>query len=115
MCVACLGLGLGAGASVFSRQFAQALELEAYTQAVLVAQELLELRRVKGRFPEAAELDRYRWRLGLHRSPTLQTREERLADTGLNRVTVAVAWRPAGAGPAARRTVKLASLTRRAR
>ncbi len=113
LCVVCLGIILGAGTSVVLKYSAHAVELEAYTQAVLAAQQALEVRRARGRFPGPAEIERYRGSIGLSRSPAVQTREERFRDTPLSRVTVTVTWRSGSAST--RREVRLCSLVRPAR
>jgi type II secretory pathway pseudopilin PulG len=110
--IACLEIMLGASAAVVQRQSVQAVELEAYTQAVLAAQQALETRRVKGRFPVGAEVERLRASIGLLNDPAVQTREERFRGTPLSQVTVTVTWRSAGPSVHARREVRLSSLAR---
>lgn len=112
--IACLEILWAASAATIERLAASASNLETHTQAVLAAEEVLELRRATGRFPAASELDRLLSALGRARQPRLSTREERFQGTGLSKVTVVVAWRAAGPGSSGRE-IRLVSLARTAR
>lgn len=110
MVVAAAAILFAGSASAVLRAGTQAEELEAYTQAVLTAKQVLELRRVKGRFPATDELVRLRSAIGTARAPSVLVREEPFREPGLAQVTVTVSWRSEGAG--SRRQVKLVSLAR---
>lgn len=113
--IAVLGIMLGAGSAIYVRQAAQAADLQAYAQAVLAAQQTLEVRRSSGRLPGPAELARLRSAIGAKREPTVDAREVPSQAAGLSQVTVTVSWRSGTQGATGRRQVRLTTLARTAR
>lgn len=101
--VVVIGIIFASGSSVFLRQINVGSDLITYSQAVNLANQLMEIRRVSGRFPNEKELEKS---IKLDFSVS----EEKYGNTDLTKVIVKIKWYPS---KEKERKIKLVSLMKK--
>ncbi|MFH1958274.1 MAG: type II secretion system protein [bacterium] len=102
-----IGIMFVSGARVFFRQLNAGSDIITYSQAVNLANQLMELRRCTGRFPNRRELQKYTPVIKKSKKLDFSVSEENYKSTDLKKVTVEIKWRPSRGKE---RKIKLVSL-----
>jgi len=105
--VSVMGIMSAAGARVLFRQLNAGSDIITYSQAINLANQLMELRKGTGRFPDRRELQKYTSIIKKSKKLDFSVSEENYKNTDLTKVIVKIKWR---SSRGKERKIKLVSL-----